>query len=843
MRKYFALLLFIHSFLFSFAGKITGLVTDDKGKPLPYASISIKGTNRGTTANSIGKYSITLNPGEYILVCQYVGYGKVEKNITVTQADMVVDFTLSIQQLTLSEVVVKRGEDPAYEIIRQAIKKRDYYNSQVDSFTVDIYIKGLLRTRKIPKRVFGQKIERDSTDGLDSLGRGIILLSESITKVAFKKPNKIKYEVVSSRMSGGGFGLSFPFFINFYQNNVSVFDNALNKRGFVSPIADGAMNYYRYKYEGSFVEEGKMVNTIRVTPRRKNEPLFSGVIQIVEDEWRIYSIDLLTTKEYQLEMIDSLKISQIHAPVSSDIWRTKSQVVYVAALQFGFDVTGNFVNVYQNYNLNPGFTKKYFDRILMKYDTGFNRKDSVYWENVRPVALEQDEKRNYAFRDSIRRTYRSDTVRTRQMIDSLRKQRQKVTVKKIFWQGWTHYMYSKRRTTTYRLMPLLKKLQYNTVEGISVHLNQSLQFNPKGKFRYELRSNSQYGFSNQHFNSDGSLIITRKQSFPRLQSLELAGGKRLQQFNRDEPIGPFSNAVTTLFDKKNYMKLYENWFAHINLRNIYDNGLSWRIYATWENRLPVRNTTDFSFWKRKDTILPNHPYELSEIPFDRHQALEAGFTIRWQPGQRYIQFPWGKTPIGSSYPTFQLDYAKGIKKLLGSDVDFDRWRFSVYDDVNLKLRGLFKYKLSIGGFLNNNRVEIPDMQHFNGNRTIFNRRYVNGFQLAEYYRYSNAAPFFALLHAEHHLNGLLSNKIPLFNKLKWYFVVGTNAFYVNRDNYYVEAFAGIENIFKIFRVDFINAYQPGKNPQFGIRIGLGGLIGGAIKGLNMDDNTLTIGGN
>jgi hypothetical protein len=176
-------------------------------------------------------------------------------------------------------------------------------------------------------------------------------------------------------------------------------------------------------------------------------------------------------------------------------------------------------------------------------------------------------------------------------------------------------------------------------------------------------------------------------------------------------------------------------------------------------------------------------------------------------------------------------------------VDFDKWKFSVYDDVNLKLRGLLKYRISVGGFLNNKHVEIPDLQHFNGNRTIANRRYVNSFQLAPYYKYSNAEKIYGLVHLEHHLNGLLSNKIPLFQKLKWYFVAGTNAFYVNKNNYYVEAFAGVENIFKIMRVDFINAYQPGSGNKFGIRIGLGGLIGGLIKGVDMENNTLTIGGN
>ncbi|MDQ3279454.1 MAG: DUF5686 family protein, partial [Bacteroidota bacterium] len=89
--------------------------------------------------------------------------------------------------------------------------------------------------------------------------------------------------------------------------------------------------------------------------------------------------------------------------------------------------------------------------------------------------------------------------------------------------------------------------------------------------------------------------------------------------------------------------------------------------------------------------------------------------------------------------------------------------------------------------------------------------------------------FYSVLHAEHHFNGLLTNKIPLFNKLKWNLVAGTNTFYVNGNNYYVEAFAGLENIFKIFRVDVVTATQAAPGRQVGVRIGFGGVIGNGIR--------------
>ena len=829
MRRIQLVLLFLFCLAHAHAGKVSGTITDTKGNLLAFASIVVKGSSKGAVANSQGKYALYLEPGTYQLICQFVGFRSEEKTVTVTNEDLTVNFSLSIQELKMEEVVIRRGPDPAIEIIRKTIRKRNYYNSQVDSFSVDVYIKGLLRSRAIPNKFMGQKIDRSemAKDGIDSAGRGILFLSESVTRVAFSKPDKIKYEVLSSKTSGGGYGMSFPIFVNFYTNNVSVSNT--NPRGFISPIADGAFHYYNFHYEGNFFEGDKMIDRIRVTPKRKNEPLFSGFIQIIDGEWRIHSLELTTTNEYQLELIDTLRITQIHAPVTGDTWRTQNQVVYLTLKKFGFDIAGNFLNVYSNYNLNPGFAKKHFDRIFMRYDTAANKRDSSYWAGIRPVPLEPDEKRDYIFKDSVTKAGRDSFSRSN--VDSLRKIQKPVKAKSFFiGSGFSRNHYSTRSFTTYTLNPLLKELEYNTVEGLALGIVQSYAIHPrKGKQNYELEWNSRYGFSNQHINSFLQFSIEPKNERFRNRSLVFSGGKRLSQFNQDNPIDPFTNAFYTLLEKRNYMKLYENWFGKIQYNNRLESGLQLKLGATWEDRIPLQNTTGYSFFKKERTILPNHPFELDTISFERHKALVAGFTLAYQPGQRYIQYPYTKVAIGSKYPTLELQYEKGIQNLMNSVVDFDKWKFSVYDNMNFRMGGEFRYRFSVGGFINNRRVEIPDFRHFNGNQTFFNGHYLNGFQLAPYYRYSNTEKFYALAHAEHHFNGLLTNKIPLFNRLRWNLVGGANTFYVNRDNYYAEVFAGIENILKIFRVDFVTAFQAQPGRSFGIRLGMGGIIGGNLK--------------
>lgn len=837
--------------LTGYAARITGSVQDDKGHRLPYSSILVKGTTRGVTANQEGKYLLDLAPGEYTLICQYVGYGREEKKITVGQADQVVDFRLALQQLSMAEVVVRPGgEDPAYAIIRHAIKKRRDYESPLDSFTCEAYIKTLIRTRGLPKKLLGQKIgEKDKKEmGVDSAGRGILFLSESLTKVAFKRPGKIKLEVLSGRESGSnGYGFTVPTFINFYNNNVTVLSEKLNPRGFVSPIAASALNFYKYKYLGSFFEDGKEINQIQVIPRRKYEPLFAGTINIVEGEWRIHSLDLLLLRQSQLEILDTLEIRQIQAPVTAGVngvWQAKNQVVYFTVNLFGVDAVGNFLNVYNDYDVAPQFRKRYFNNVLMRYDTAGNKKTRAYWDSVRPVPLDPEERNNYTIKDSAY-LYNRDSMGTTRNIDSLRKRQGPVKVLQVISSGF-HRSNFHARPLTYSMQPLLPNVQYNTVEGINASLIGSLSVPLKkgGTSELSFSPNIRYGFHNTQLNAWGTLELSRRSFVPgegedvssapsvhsSRSSWALSGGRKVSQFNSDNPISETLNGIYTIFFRRNYMKIYEKAFVDLSYATRLDNGLRLTMNADYEDRSPLNNTSDYSLIHYTDRMFTaNYPFEQMSSQFARHQAVLTGLDLQYQPGQKYIEFPHHKVSVGSVYPTMEVFYQRGWKDVLGSDVRFDKWQFSVWDDANFKLKGLLRYRFAIGGFLNRSAVPIQDYQHFNGNQTLFANTYLNSFQLAPYYANSTTAPLYATGHVEHHFNGLLTNKIPLFRRLNWNLVGGSNAFYVNSTNNYVEVFGGIENIAKLFRVDFIGSYLNGRNGQFGVRIGLGGLLGGSVQ--------------
>ncbi len=116
---------------------VTGSITDASGKKLAHASVLIKGTTRGVTANADAKFSLSLLPGSYTIVCNYVGFEAVEKKIKITpgQDSLLLSFVLAKQVYLLNDVVVRsKGEDPAYAIIRKAIKKRPDYLNEIKKY-------------------------------------------------------------------------------------------------------------------------------------------------------------------------------------------------------------------------------------------------------------------------------------------------------------------------------------------------------------------------------------------------------------------------------------------------------------------------------------------------------------------------------------------------------------------------------------------------------------------------------------------------------------------------------------------------------------------------------------
>ena len=272
---------------------VTGKVLGVDNSPLPFASVYVNGTTRGTTTNEDGVYAIEINETDRQLVFRYIGYKTriVEVNFDASNK-LLLDVTLEPESFSIKEIVVKAsGEDPAYAIIRKAIANRKKNANQAKNYTCNAYVKGLQRLTKYPKKLFGQEIQLD--EFIDTVS-GIVYLSESVSRLEFKKPD-LKETMISSKVSGNSRAFSFnqaaEMEMNIYDNIINI--GNLSPRGFISPISPGAMVYYDYRFDGSYMENGFWVNRIEIIPKRKSDPVFSGFIYIQNETWRVQAFDLM----------------------------------------------------------------------------------------------------------------------------------------------------------------------------------------------------------------------------------------------------------------------------------------------------------------------------------------------------------------------------------------------------------------------------------------------------------------------------------------------------------------------------------------------------------------------
>ncbi len=812
LKNLVGLLLLLNAFSAS-AAKVFGILTDNKNQPLPFANIYIKGSTKGTTSNEIGKYQLELSSGNYELIYHYIGYKRLTKNITIGEKDIELNVSLEAEDIQLNEVIVSSKEDPAYAIMRKAIAKRDYHYNQVNEYTCNVYTKGLQRIVSAPDKIMGIPI--NSTGILDTNNTGIIYLSESVSEFSFKKPDKVKEKMIASKYSGNSNNFSWNSAADFnaidlYKNNLSI--DAITNRVIVSPLADNAMMYYRFKLLGITAEDGRLINKIQVIPRRKADPVYSGIIYINDSLYNLHSFELFLTKEAQINFFDTIKISQTFVPVRSDIWMPISKRFDITFSLMKIEAEGYYLATYENYNLTPNFPKKYFTNETLSIDEAANKKDENYWENFRPVQLTEEEVNDYARKDSIEILRESKTH-----LDSLDKKANRFKPINIL------FGYNFRKTFnkfSFRTSPIFNALNFNTVEGYNLSLGFVFEKEFEKRKLLRVSPDFRYGFANKMFNVrlNTTFYYNRKKS----AYISVDGGQYIYQFNRNEPIGELTNTVSTLLYENNFMKIYQERFVNIAHRFEIANGLLLRVNAKYSRRNPLENANVSSWRNIKNreftSNVPDNAF-LDGLPFKAHDAFHLVFDLRYKPGQKYVSRPDMKIASGSKWPELSAVYVKSIPGVFKSSLNYDQLQFKIEDNISLKMLGNSEYLFRAGFFLNKENVEFINFKHFNGNQTILGRNYFDGFQLLDYYAASTIQPYYEA-HFQHHFKGFFFNKIPGFRKLKLHEVFGVHFLYNNDFQDWTEISAGIENIFRIMRVDFVSSLSRNHPSRFGIRIGI-----------------------
>jgi len=844
----------------SFAGSLDGMVTDEEGVPVPFVTVYIEGTTIGTTTNSEGNYHIDLKDGFHTIVFRYVGYRTEVKGVTVSgQAQL--DVVLKRVVFQLGEAQVDGNEDPAYRIMRLARSRRKFYQKQVREYSCKVYVKGVNQVKNLPKRILGRSLD---ISGLDETRSGIVYLSESLSEFHYKEPEKTKERVIASKVSGNSQGFTWnnatSINFNFYDRSYDL--EGLSDRDLISPLSPSANLYYRYVYRGFYVEDSIIVNKIELIPRVSGIPLFQGHIFIQENTWRIHGADIFIGSEAGIDFVDTVRMKVDFFPITKDLWMKSNM-----SFDFAFNVKlfkvkgwGTFTSVFSDYSIRSyvrdttlidryakvdepsdeadektekdlktsktatvgadatKFDFKNWDKgPMIKVESEANEKDEAFWEEIRTVPLTALERKDYVRKDSIEVVKESPAYK-----DSIDAKNNKFGVRNLLY-GYEYQNSAKRFSIDFQSP--FTAVHYNTVEGylIDYKIEFSTFDRDKGT-NFSAAWINRYGFYSEKYYSKARVYYRFNRT--NRMSIRAEGGHYLEQFNAGA-IGNVINSLYSVLLEENYMKLQQHSFGEVSWAVEAFNGFRLQLDGYYGQRRALQNATNLAGthvdYKEKYFSLNepgNESIGYNDPVFGDNNALVLMVGFNYRPGLKYMERPNGKIDLGTKWPEFGFNYEKGIGGFGKLDANYDLLKFRVSDDYSFGMVGRFEWEASAGWFPNHAFVPFMNWKHFNTSQVHVTSSGLNRFLALPYYA-ASTNNYYVQIHAEHHFNGFILNKIPLIKKLKWQVVAGVH--YLHEPTYgnYWEVTAGIENIFKIIRVDFVAPFRENDVQQFAFRFQLG----------------------
>lgn len=845
-----------------YAGGVKGIVKGDDGELLSFATIYVKELGTGTTTNADARYEIQLAPGNYHIIFQYVGYESVLKEVQVEDDFIELNIVLRTQVMLLKDIEILAGkEDPAYTIMRKAIAKSKFHTQQVDRYTARVYIKGTGQLIDYPFFMKGA-MEKEG------FNPDRVFISESVSDIEYVRPNTYNEKVISIYTQGDDNNTDPNAYVNgsFYEPEVAKS---------VSPLSPKAFSYYRFVYDGTYRDQGFEVSKIKVIPRSRGDNVFEGYINIVEDYWSIYSLDLKVTK-----LGVNFRIQQTYEPVEKNVWLPVTHKFYVKGKVLGFEFEGNYLATVSDYKveINPDLdmeievidekveedlaekleqqvtkeetseiqemltsgkevTRKQLRKVMKAYekmeikqqkepevisnrtfkvDSMAYKQDSAFWANIRPVPLTQAEKKGYATTDSL-----ANIEKQEREGDTLKTTKRKGFHLQDIIVGNTYKLADK---THFKIHSPLLGTNYNTVEGFNIDYAVSFTKTFENKNWISLKPTARYAFVREQFSGKFDLQYGVGE-FDKRSDFSLSLGRYINQFNDDEPINRYVNTFMTLFLERNYMKIYEKDFLNIGYKKKLNNKLIMRLNIQMAERRELINNTDYRFFNVEgDGFTPNAPFSLSMpvTSFPEHRALTADVNLEYKPFVKYRIYNGKKLTVDNSSPIFQLSYKKGIEGAFDSDVDYDMLEFGFRYGFNIGIRGLVDVAFKTGTFLNNDQMYFMDYKHFLGNRTPFvTTDPVGSFRMLDYYTFSTNKEYFSgSLHYQ--FRKFLITRMPLvrLSGIRESFFANHLINDATAGSGYTELGYGINYILRVFRLEAVTSFYDGKYQDFGVRIGI-----------------------
>lgn len=804
---------------------VSGTVLDaDSSQPVPFANVYFQHSIEGTTTDSDGQFVLSASYNYDSVVVSSVGY--VTKVIAIEKgANQQITVRIQSSLTSLEEVVVMSGENPAWQIIRNAVKNKDIHDKRkLNAYAYDNYSRLEFDVENISTRLNEKKLVRDIWSGIDSVsleknanGNAVlpVFLSETVSRYYVKNnPFARREEIRKSKIAGVAIedgsmvsqmvGSAYQDY-NFYQNWLRFLE-----KEFISPIADSWKVYYDYEIEDTVLVDKDWCYQLALYPRRAEDPAFNGKIWITTGEFALRKLDVFIDKTTNLNFIDRVEVRQELMKTIAGPWLPTHTDVKIDVSNLGKNTASIWVrslSVTSDWEINDLKDSKFYtNEVLVAED--FSRHDDAYWSNVRPLTLTPTQLRTY------------DVIDTLVEIPSVKSF---VNFVKLATTGYW-------RRGKFDLGPYLFAYAHNNFEGNAFRLG--FKTNEYFNDKVTLKSYLGYGTSDRQwkYGFTGSYIINRKP----WTELRVHSSRDLEQVGI---------SAENLIEDNYIFYAATRWQTFRRPFYLTKNGISIQTEPTkgLTHKLTLRHQyydPQYPFYYYGNPGSPS-----SEIKSDL-SAPTIQISTRWARDEMFLQNGNQRVSLGTRRsPAIQFDYTYGFKDVLQGDFEFHKIKLEFMQKLRLGGWGESRYTLT-GGYIFGTLPYLLLENHI-GNESMF---YTTGaFNTMNYFEF--VSDQYASLRYEHYFQSMILNKIPVVRKLKWRLLGTANILYgslrqenidiilptdpegnptpgfgyLNPAKPYVELGYGIENIFRFVRVDGIHriTYRDVPNAQkFAVKVSM-----------------------
>jgi hypothetical protein len=860
-----------------FGHNLKGTIVDQTGKPIPYATIYIKEISLGTTTNEDGKFEIDIAPGTYTINFRCLGYKPKTEVIRITKTVESISVVLELQYIEMQEVVVAgNGEDPAYSIMRKVIGLSYVHLNQINSYFANVYIKGTVKFQKVPGLIRNQ-LRKKNID----VKSGDVFVNETVSEISFKAPNKYTQRIKSINSTFPevvDFSVGDFLGASLYQDNIQILTTPLNKNAFsyykfayegfdkdknytidkikVTPKIKSKQLFEGYiyiiedlwclhkadlKFQTPFGEVNLKLIYDEISPGVwlpvSHNYTFSGGLLGVKGDARFAA-----SLKYNKVSVNKQVLAMANLPGSAAVRNKTNTAESVTAIPQGKSQKKRASKIEElldkpqlkNQDVNklsrlmaktdksrkPDSLKtlEINDAVKITTDKGAEKTDSAYWSSLRPIPLSSEEIKSFRGRDSINEIAERNASKNKSAL--LKHKRNYGLFDPLFF-GKRYYLNDSAWTIRYNGLITSKTISFNAADGWNISQNIIFTHTYKPGQSLSLSPYLAYAFNRNALLGTGTLRYTY--SPMNRGSFQMSFGRNTTDFNpAQDAINPFINSVASLFFKDNFARYYESRF--IKFKNSIDlsNGLVLISEIGWEKAIQLSNSTNFSFFYKNASYASNIPYndQITESSIEDQSNALAGLKIEYTPRYYYRVREGVKIMSNSDFPTFYIQYKKGLRNFFSSTSDFDFLGAGALYAHEFSPTSSIAYEFHSGWFPNNKRVFFADFAHAPTQKSpVLLKEYRHSFYLPGYYELSTSDKFIRA-HLSYKSPYIALKYLPFLSNTLWREMIWTGYYTSPQNKNYLEVGYTLLEVLLSANVGIFAGFNDGHFTGWGINVAL-----------------------